>query len=211
MPITDPALWTIIRDWPLPFKDERDSMFNPPRICVSFEHNLRKDGDWTDESARRITMIYRQFLYLKALSGETLTPSEAMDRAWHLHLSFPENYAALCAAVGRDIPHRTDLTRKECRAAYERGRAEFQREFGLPDRDLWPSLTDAAAWRKALFVLAFFGVFGIGMGICFLLFSSVSAWVAVPIYLVWMLVCVLVGQAEEERRRTRPETLSSCG
>jgi hypothetical protein len=140
MPISDPALWTVIRDHPLPFRQVQDNQSDPPRVCTSFADCLRMKGDWTDGAAARITAIYRQFLYLKALSGEPVTPSTCMDAAWHLHLEFKEDYAALCRAVGRDIPHLVDLSHVEQQRAHEVGRALYEAEFDTaPARDLWPS------------------------------------------------------------------------
>lgn len=81
MPLSNPDLWQKIANWPLPYRAERDTGVEPSRDCRCFEHNLRKQGDWTDESAVRITEIYRQFLYLKALSGRPVTPSECIDSA----------------------------------------------------------------------------------------------------------------------------------
>jgi hypothetical protein len=177
MPLTDPVLWETIQQWPLPHHREEDKSADPPRICDHFEHNLRMRGDWSDLSASRITEMYRRFLYLKALSGEPIAPSEVIDMAWHLHLEFPRNYAALCATLGREIPHLTDLPRKERVRAYERGRALYEAEFDRPvDVDMWPSEWDqqlakvvpwvmiaafAAVWISALIADSIGGLAGL--------------------------------------------------
>lgn len=141
MPISDPALWLIVRDWSLPWRGDWDhglGAFNG-RKCERFEDNLAMACGWTDESAARVTAAYRRFVYLKALTGETLTPSDSIDRAWHLHLEFAPDYAALEQAVGRAIPHLRGLTPVESEAAYVRGRALWRREFDRdPDYDIWP-------------------------------------------------------------------------
>lgn len=141
MPLSDPALWNRIRDWPLPWRGDWDygqGAFRG-RKCERFEDNLAMAGDWTDDSAARVTGAYRRFLYLKALTGETLTPSDCIDRAWHLHLEFAPDYATFERAVGRAIPHRRGLTRRESEAAYVRGRALWRQEFDRdPDPDIWP-------------------------------------------------------------------------
>jgi hypothetical protein len=148
VPLSDPLLWSRIEKWLLPHREERDAGAEPPRTCVCFEHNLRKRGDWTDNSASRITNVYRRFLYLKALTGEPIAPSEVIDTAWHLHLEFPSDYAALCATLGRDIAHLRDLDHAERVRAYDRGSALFKAKFDRPpDSDLWPSRRDQ---RRAL-------------------------------------------------------------
>jgi hypothetical protein len=143
MPISDPALWSVIRDHPLPCRGVQDNRSDPHRVCASFADCLRMKGDWTDEVAARITLMYRQFLYLKALSGQPVSPSACVDMAWHLHLEFKEDYAALCRAVGRGIPHIVDLSYGEQQRAHDRGHQLYQAEFdAVPARDLWPSGQD---------------------------------------------------------------------
>lgn len=83
MPLSDPKLWDVIRTWPLPYWDEMDHGVSPPRRSIRFEDSLRKAGDWTDLATEEITVAYRRFLYLKALTGETLTPPSWIDTAWH--------------------------------------------------------------------------------------------------------------------------------
>jgi hypothetical protein len=158
MPLSDPLLWDKIATWTLPHRRERDDEAEPPRTCASFEDCLRKRGDWTDASARRITEAYRRFLYLKALSGETIAPSKAIDIAWNLHRGFPDDYKALCAALDREVPRLTYLGKAEMTRAYERGRTLFESEFDRPpDRDLWPSGEDRIRyylWRALALVAA---------------------------------------------------------
>lgn len=206
MPLSNPDLWQKIADWPLPYRAERDKDAEPPRDCTCFEHNLRRKGDWTDVSAARITQIYRKFLYLKALSGQAVTPSGCIDEAWHLHLSHPENYAALCRLVGRDIPHQTQLSYVERQRAYDRGRALFTAEFDTePDRDLWPS---GAAMGDAdkLFLM----VLGGGIACMFLVAMGAAAktWVvAIPI----VAIAVVVGVLTQRWGGTTPDQISRCG
>ena len=160
MPLTDPDLWKLIETWPLPYREERDDADPPKRLCTRFEHNLRKIGDWTDEATEEITAAYRRFLYLKAVSGETLTPPVWIDEAWHLHLGFLSDYAALEAAAGRLIPHRQDLSAVERTVAFDRGRKLWIEEFGeFPDNHIWP--TSMSLRRDNLLVALMFGGFGI--------------------------------------------------
>lgn len=138
MPLTDPDLWNLIRTWPLPYWDEMDHGVTPARRSNRFEDSLRKAGDWTENAAEEITIAYRRFLYLKALTGETFTPPSWIDVAWHQHLAFPTNYSALEARIGRKIIHRQRLTNEERTAGWDRGReiwrAEFDGDPPLKDR-----------------------------------------------------------------------------
>jgi hypothetical protein len=146
MPLTDPELWKLIENWPLPYWDDMDHDASPPRRTRRFEDSLRKAGGWTDTAAEEITVAYRRFLYLKALTGETLTPPVWIDMAWHQHMCFPANYKALQTRLGREIVHRRSLTGKERNAAWDRGRDLWAAEFdGTPPRETWPPRL--AWWR----------------------------------------------------------------
>jgi len=99
MPLSDPGLWTVIRDHPLPFRAVKDHGCDPPRVCSSFADYLRRDGDWTDETAMRITAIYREFLYLKGLcctnpardsSRESSVIAGGHEQIEHIDLQDPE-------------------------------------------------------------------------------------------------------------------------
>lgn len=142
MVLTDPDLWSRIRDYDLPHRVEWDAGASRPRRCRTFADNLRKLGDWTDESAARLVMEYRRFLYLKALDDELLTPPQCIDDAWHLHmapdLDFDDRF---CTQIGRKITHQTGLTEEARSAAYERALARYVAEFHVePPPDIWPSL-----------------------------------------------------------------------
>jgi hypothetical protein len=212
MPLSDPPLWETIRQWPLPYRPEHDPDARPPRTCASFEDNLRKRGDWTDASASRITEMYRKFLYLKALSAKPVTPSEAIDMAWHLHLQFSADYRALCDAVGRDIPHLTRLGKTELEQAYETGRALFEAEFDrAPDRDLWPSGKDRDLLRFWLAISIVIFVIG-GVSSVFLAATVSEAWGAV-LFGGSMVLFFAVAVIVDVFRKVSPPTMNraECG
>lgn len=200
----------MIEGWPLPHRDERDRRAEPSRTCTCFEHNLRKVGDWTDEASLRITAAYRKFLYLKAQSGETLTPPEWIDDAWHLHLEFPGDYSALETAVGRPLSHRRGLTRDESRQAYQRGWQLWSTEFDAePPADLWPTLEHLRADRigKAVAVLGFC-IWIAGLAVYSL--DGPLDWPAIVFffttgYLLGVWGFLIAGA------QTSPQTMSHCG
>lgn len=206
MPLSEPKLWAVIRDRPLPFRRVPDARADPPRVCASFADCVRRQGDWTDEAASRITAIYRQFLYLKAVSGQPITPSTCIDTAWHMHLEFREDYAALCREVGRDIPHLVDLSYVELQRAFDRGHMLFSAEFDAPPaRDLWPSGQDQtnADW---LWLMQMGG----GLAIVLFTFEGVltGAWLmAVPVLAVLAVIKHFAGKWGGNR----PEQMSRCG
>jgi hypothetical protein len=133
----DDSLWQAIRNFPL---DE-------PGAVLTFTRRLARDHLWTEDFAARVVAEYRRFLYLMATGIETVTPSEAVDEAWHLHLSYTRSYwDDLCGkTVGRRLHH--DPTSggpaeaERFRAAYARTLARYRIAFGTPPpTDIWPGV-----------------------------------------------------------------------
>ena len=75
--------------------------------ALSFEGRLAAENGWTEAFAVRVAREYRRFLALMALSDEQLTPSDAVDQAWHLHLSYSRDYwERFCPDIlGRPLHH----------------------------------------------------------------------------------------------------------
>lgn len=208
MPLTEPNLWTLINTWPLPYRDEMDYGLSPARRSIRFEDNLRTAGDWTIEASERITDAYRRFLYLKAISGETLTPPSWIDAAWHQHLAFATNYVALEEALGRRIVHRQRLTSEEREAGWDRGRELWEAEFDdAPPIRMWPPRR--AWWRPWAAVGVM--IFAAGSIVLFLnshLVQSLPDWMAFIIPVYWLgcglVSALLIGDVG-------PDKISRCG
>lgn len=122
MAMTDPDLWLRIYNYDLPHRDEWDADAEPGRWCQTLADNLRKGGDWTDESATRLVKEYRRFLYLKALSKGRMTPPKVIDEVWHLHLDMGDDFEnRFCTAIGSKLTHEPKMERDAAMASYERG------------------------------------------------------------------------------------------
>lgn len=136
---------------------------------MSFEARLEKEHDLTTDSARRLVVEYRRYLYLKAVHGGVLTPSKRVDQAWHLHMETPGlDWDRYCEArFGMRIEHFTGLSAKHVEANYVRTLDVYRQEFGQePPRDIWPSVADQAKAQMAGWVTGLgFASFFLGMGI----------------------------------------------
>ena len=67
---------------------------------LPFEARLARENGWAPGYARRVAAEYRRFVVLAATSAEPVCPSEAVDAAWHLHLTYTRSYwARLCGEV----------------------------------------------------------------------------------------------------------------
>ena len=66
--------------------------FDKPGVDFSFSERLRHENQWSAEYTERVLMEYRRFLYLCVEAGHPVTPSDAVDQAWHLHLCYTRSY-----------------------------------------------------------------------------------------------------------------------
>jgi uncharacterized membrane protein YgcG len=119
---------------------------DPPGTRVTFVDRLAAENGWTRVHAAAVTREYRRFLYLAATATEPVTPSDAVDQAWHLHLSYTRSYwDDLCGRVlGRPLHHQpTQGGPQEAvryRRQYAATLARYAHMFGaLPPGAVWPT------------------------------------------------------------------------
>ncbi len=110
-----------------------------------FEGRLAAENGWSRSFAERVAAEYRRFLILVATHGEPLTPSDAVDQAWHLHLTYSRDYwHGLCRDIlARELHH--DPTtggadrREHYRERYAFTLAAYRSTFDAePPADIWP-------------------------------------------------------------------------
>lgn len=216
MALSQPDLWSAILNHVLPHRAQFDVTAEPPRNMTSFEDCLRREGDWTDTAANQITMEYRKFLYLKAVQGGVLTPSEVVDQAWHLHRCFPEAYRRFCAEVaGQDIPHQRGIPKAQADSSYARLLAAYVREFDqTPSVEIWPSLAMLRREEQSLRVMqvsllvATTSVPLAALSVHW--FGSAHGWLLTG----WFLILgagVLAGLIGVARSSASPATIARCG
>ncbi|GAA5124256.1 hypothetical protein JIN84_12435 [Luteolibacter yonseiensis] len=122
-----------------------------PQAQFPFTARLAKENGWTLAYAGRVVMEYKRFIALAVAAGHPVTPSEAVDQAWHLHLVYTKSYwNDFCRGVlGRDIHHSPTIGGTEESAKfddwYRRTLESYRRIFGdEPDPGVWPSPEDRA-------------------------------------------------------------------
>lgn len=117
-----------------------------PGSVFPFSARLARENGWTRAHALRVIEEYRRFVYLAMTAGHTVTPSVAVDEAWHLHLTYTRSYwDELCGTVlGRPLHH--DPTRGGAAEgarfleAYTRTLWSYRKAFGAaPPGDIWPA------------------------------------------------------------------------
>ncbi|MCX6608102.1 MAG: hypothetical protein NTV52_31560 [Acidobacteria bacterium] len=187
-------------------------------LAPPFAKRLSRENGWSIHYTAKAIAEYKRFVYLAAVSPTPVTPSEVVDKVWHLHLLYTRSYwQGLCAEVlGRPLHHDPSAGGRNETAkflsGYEATKALYRQEFGEePAADLWPVTADwilprSPWWARfrsfAVFptVLPLLG-FSIGVGPALLLAALFAFIVAIP----------LLAQLGEGKRRRHAEGADVSG
>lgn len=111
---------------------------------LPFSRRLAKENRWTIEYAQRVIEEYKKFAFLAVVAGHIVSPSDAVDQAWHLHLLFTRSYwEVFCPQVLQLPLHHTPAEggghdRDKYIHYYRQTLASYQRFFGnQPPSDIW--------------------------------------------------------------------------
>ncbi|HVL38428.1 MAG TPA: hypothetical protein VM328_03455, partial [Fimbriimonadaceae bacterium] len=133
--INQSALWTKLASFQIDSGDE----------SLTFEKRLARENGWTVDFARRVIEEYKRFVFLCMKAGHPCTPSDQVDQAWHLHLTYTVSYwEGLCAILPRPLHHNPTKgglpEDDKFDDWYARTRESYARLFGeAPPPDIWPS------------------------------------------------------------------------
>lgn len=118
----------------------------PPEAALSFSARLARENGWSAAMAERVIAEYRRFVFLAVTGHAPATPSDAVDQAWHLHLTYSRDYwEHFCPNVlGRPLHHGPTAGGGEEHRRYYRQYADtlarYEAAFGAPPpSDIWPS------------------------------------------------------------------------
>ncbi len=116
-----------------------------PGAGLTFTRRLARENGWTAPYARRVVDEYKRFLYLCVEAGHSVTPSDEVDQAWHLHLCYTRGYwDELCGNILEKPLHHGPTKGGTAEQAkyhdwYERTLADYRQHFGEePPADIWP-------------------------------------------------------------------------
>lgn len=132
----DAALWQRIADHHI----------GPADASLSFTARLARENRWDTAHAERVIGEYKRFCYLAMTAGHEVTPSDAVDQAWHLHLSYSRDYwQVFCPQVlGADFHHGPTqggaVERDRFYRQYAATLAAYETAFAAPPpADIWPA------------------------------------------------------------------------
>ncbi len=116
---------------------------------LTFARRLALENGWRLRFAERVIVEYRRFVYLAMAAGHPVTPSEEVDEAWHLHLTYTESYwNRLCRDVlPRPLHHNPTRGGAAENAKFEdwygRTLETYTKTFGSPPPgDIWPGVPE---------------------------------------------------------------------
>lgn len=136
MQTRDHPLWAAIQQFPI----------GGTAQALSFAERLRRENGWNAAFAARVLGEYRRFCFLAVTSGHAVTPSDAVDQAWHLHLTYTRDYwERFCPdALGRTLHHEPTAGGHAEQHRFHQQYAETLRSYEasvgkLPSTDIWPA------------------------------------------------------------------------
>jgi hypothetical protein len=118
-----------------------------PEASFSFSDRLSRENGWSKEFSLKVIDEYKKFVYLSVISGKSLTPSEEVDQAWHLHMIYTQSYwSEMCGKILNGLklhhgPTKGGQAEKErYDNQYDYTLQVYKEEFGYDaPSDIWPA------------------------------------------------------------------------
>jgi hypothetical protein len=130
------ALWQRIRAFSL---EQTDSE-------LPFSRRAARENGWSTDYTRRVIEEYKRFAFLATVAGHPVTPSDPVDQAWHLHLTYSRSYwEDFCPNVlGKALHHEPTrggrAERQRFTELYQQTLDSYERLLGHPPpSDIWPA------------------------------------------------------------------------
>jgi hypothetical protein len=117
---------------------------SPADAALTFTARLARENRWSEAFAARVIQEYKRFCFLAVTAGHEVTPSDAVDQAWHLHLTYSRDYwQRFCPEVlVRELHHGPTAGGGAEQARYFEQFAQtlqsYEAAFGPAPADIWP-------------------------------------------------------------------------
>jgi hypothetical protein len=116
------------------------------QAAFSFSKRLARENNWSISYSKRVIEEYKKFIFLNSISENGLTPSDAVDQAWHLHLTYTQSYwKELCGKVLKKELHHNPTKGGKTEGEkfnnyYTTTKLLYSEKFKRePPVDIWPS------------------------------------------------------------------------
>jgi hypothetical protein len=121
-----------------------DYSIGPDDATLTFVDRLARENGWSANHTARVIEEYRRFVFIAIICDHSVTPSDAVDQAWHLHLTYTRDYwERFCPMLGKPLHHGPTAGGRDEEQRYFRQYADtlasYERVFGeIPPADLLP-------------------------------------------------------------------------
>lgn len=126
------------------WQDIQQYRIGPDDASLSFAARLARENGWSAGYADRVIDEYRRFAFLAVTAPHPVTPSEAVDQVWHLHLTYTQDYwQRFCPLLGRELHHGPTKGGADELARFHEQYAQTLRSYEAtfaqcPPADIWP-------------------------------------------------------------------------
>lgn len=117
----------------------------PDDAALPFAARLARENGWSPAYAARVIEEYKRFCFLAVTGDQEVTPSDAVDQAWHLHLTYSRDYwERFCPQILRRQLHHGPTAgggaeRHRYFEQYAGTLKLYERVFGeMAPADIWP-------------------------------------------------------------------------
>ena len=114
-------------------------------VAFPFAARLARENGWSRVFAERVVNEYKRYIFLAATVGRSMTPSEEVDQAWHLHLSYSKSYwTRMCGELLNNPLHHNPTEGGSSEAdkhlkQYDDTLRTYRETFGKDaPTDIWP-------------------------------------------------------------------------
>src|SRR6476469_2771260 len=118
---------------------------------LPFSQRLARENGWTIRYTQRVMAEYKKFAFLAVVAGHPVSPSKAVDEAWHLHLLYTRSYWGYFCPKVLQVPLHHEPTqggsseRDKFDSWYAKTLSSYEAWFGqVPPADIWPSVLGQA-------------------------------------------------------------------
>ncbi|WP_186458826.1 glycine-rich domain-containing protein [Mucilaginibacter achroorhodeus] len=115
-----------------------------PEVDFKFSARLARENGWNIPFSLRVIEEYKKFIFLCCVTKHGVTPSDPVDQAWHLHLTFTWSYwTDLCKnTLGQEVHHNPTKGGKQeankFNGFYTSTHQLYKDKFGHePPADIW--------------------------------------------------------------------------
>ncbi|HEY0653055.1 MAG TPA: hypothetical protein VGD65_08000 [Chryseosolibacter sp.] len=111
----------------------------------TFSDRLAKENQWTKGFALRAIDEYKKFIFLICTTHQPRTPSDEVDKVWHLHLLYTRSYwnDFFAGVLKREVHHGPTRGGPEEKEKFQNAYAQTLQHYRItfqcePPSDLWP-------------------------------------------------------------------------